>query len=226
MQTISREDYLKAILKIEEESGTVSNQALVEKLSTRPASVTNMLHTLADAGWVEHLAYKGVHLTQTGKAIALSTLRKHRLWEVFLVEKLNFNWDEVHQWAEDLEHVGDEELTNRLDAFLDHPAFDPHGDPIPTAQGQWSDGRNLLPASQADVGDRIQLKGVVNSGEAFLQHLNRLGIKLGLTLEVLQALEFDGSKTLKWPDGTEASLSKQTLQNMLIERVEIKSNKR
>ena len=219
MQTISREDYLKAILKIEEEAGSVSNQSLVEKLSTRPASVTNMLHTLADAGWVEHEAYKGVRLTDSGKEIALSTLRKHRLWEVFLVDKLNFSWDEVHQWAEDLEHVGDEELTNRLDAFLGHPAFDPHGDPIPTAQGQWSDGRNLIPASKAVVGDRIQLKGVVDSGEAYLQHLDRLKIELGLILEVSKSLDFDESKTLVWPDGSEASLSKQTLQNMLVEKL-------
>ena len=207
-------------MKIEEESGSVSNQALVEKLNTRPASVTNMLRTLSDAGWVQHEAYKAVHLTASGKSIALSTLRRHRLWEVFLLEKLDFSWDEVHQWAEDLEHVGDEELTNRLDAFLGHPAFDPHGDPIPTAQGQWSDGRNLLPASLTVVGDRIQLKGVVDSGEEFLQHLNSLDIKLGLILEVLQALDFDGSKTVKWPDGRETSLSKQTLQNMLVERLE------
>ncbi len=225
MQTISREDYLKAILKIEEEAGSVSNQSLVEKLSTRPASVTNMLHTLADAGWVEHEAYKGVRLTSAGKDIALSTLRKHRLWEVFLVEKLRFNWDEVHQWAEDLEHVGDEELTNRLDAFLGHPAFDPHGDPIPNAQGQWSDGRNLMPASNAQIGDRIQLKGVVDSGESYLKHLDSLNIELGLILEVKNCLAFDESKTLSWPDGSEASLSKQTLQNMLVERLQNKSKK-
>lgn len=223
MQTISREDYLKAILKIEEESGSVSNQSLVEKLSTKPASVTNMLHTLADAGWVEHEAYKGVRLTRAGKDIALSTLRRHRLWEVFLVKKLRFNWDEVHQWAEDLEHVGDDEFTNRLDAFLDHPEFDPHGDPIPNAQGQWSDGRNLISASSALAGDRIQLKGVVDSGKAYLNHLDSLNIELGVILEVKKCLDFDESKTLIWPDKSEASLSKQTLKNMLVELVKNKN---
>ena len=219
MQTISREDYLKAILKIEEEFGSVSNQSLVEKLRTKPASVTNMLHTLADAGWVEHEAYKGVRLTPTGRDIALSTLRRHRLWEVFLVEKLGFTWDVVHQWAEHLEHVGDDEFTNRLDAFLGHPAFDPHGDPIPNAQGQWSDGRNLISASSAKVGDCIQVKGVLDSGKAFLNHLDNLDIELGVILKVTKCLDFDESKALVWPDGSEASLSKQTLRNMLVELV-------
>ncbi len=217
MQTISRENYLKAILKLGGRVDIVSNQALADKLETKPASVTSMLHKLADEGWVMHEAYKGVQLTAEGKGIALATLRKHRLWEVFLVEKLNFGWDVVHQWAEELEHIGGEELTNRLDAFLGHPAFDPHGDPIPNALGKWKDGRNLVQASQAEPGSVILIKGVLNSGEEFLQHLNTMHIQLGLQLIVVQRYEFDDGLVLEWPDGRQATISHETAQNLLVE---------
>lgn len=192
--TASKEDYLKAIYVLSAASdGPVSTNALAERIQARPASVSGMIRQLAEAGWVEHEAYRGVDLTPSGEQIAVKTIRCHRLWEVFLVERLGFGWDEVHDFAERLEHVADEALVERLDQYLGRPAFDPHGDPIPRADGSVVDGRQLVTADALKAGDRAVVKGVVDSGDVFLRHLDALGIGLGLDFVVEAVHGFDGS---------------------------------
>lgn len=192
--TASKEDYLKAIYALSSENqDPVSTNALAERVQSKPASVSGMLKQLAEDGWVHHIAYRGVSLTEPGRLIAVDVIRRHRLWEVFLVERLGYKWDEVHELAERLEHIEDAELTGRLDAYLGHPAFDPHGDPIPQADGTVVDSRSLVSAEVLQAGQSATVKGVVDSSDAFLRHLDALGIGLGRQFEVLQRHAYDGS---------------------------------
>ena len=136
--TLSEENYLKAIYHLStEEEETVSTNSLAERLQTTAASVSDMLKKLAKKELIEYKKYQGVNISEKGKRVALQIIRKHRLWEVFLVEKLSFNWDEVHEIAEQLEHIDSPILVKRLDEFLGYPKFDPHGDPIPDERGEF-----------------------------------------------------------------------------------------
>ncbi|MGB1075124.1 MAG: metal-dependent transcriptional regulator [Flavobacteriales bacterium] len=218
MPTNSKENYLKAVLKLEGEAGeAVTTNSLAHLLKMRPASVTGMVRGLAEAGWVEYEAYRGVNLTQQGREIAVDIVRKHRLWEVFLVEKLGFGWESVHELAEQLEHVDAPELVNRLDEYLGQPAFDPHGDPIPTASGAIRDERKLARLVDLDAGKSGVVKGVVDSGDAFLAHLNVLGIRIGSTLKVLNRFPFDGSVELLLESSNRQICSREVVQNLWVE---------
>ena len=198
MPTNSKEDYLKAILMLEAESDdAVSTTAIAQRLNMRPASVTGMIRVLHEAGWVNYEAYRGVTLTDRGRTIATDIIRKHRLWEVFLVDKLGFGWEEVHDLAEQLEHIDDPELVRRLALFLGNPKFDPHGDPIPTASGTMEDDRQLVRLSALAEGESGVVKGVVDSGDAFLAHLNTLGIEIGTKLLVKSRFAYDGSMEIQ-----------------------------
>lgn len=174
----------------------VSTNALAEKVQAKPASASGMLKQLADAGWVDHEAYRGVSLTASGKSIAIDVIRRHRLWEVFLVERLGFRWDEVHDLAEQLEHIESTELIDKLDAYLGHPAYDPHGDPIPTSEGRLVDGRPLVVAECLLPGQSAIIKGVVDSSDIFLRHLDHLNIRLGMQFHVSERHAFDGSAAI------------------------------
>ena len=191
--SVSQENYLKAILKLEASDGIATNQAISQTLDSTPAAVTGMLRKLLDEGWVEYEAYQGARLTQSGRKHALSTVRKHRLWEVFLVDKLKFPWESVHALAEELEHIGDVELTNRLDVFLGRPAFDPHGDPIPDVEGRIRERKHVVNAATIGVGTSFSVCGVTDSSAEFLRHLNQLDVELGNTYEVIKFFDFDGS---------------------------------
>ena len=134
----SEENYLKSIFHLEKlQQEEVSTNAIAEQLDTKPSSVTDMVQKLADKEMLTYVKYKGTSLTDAGRKKALSVIRKHRLWETFLVQKLDFSWEQVHEIAEQLEHIKSEELINRLDAFLDYPTVDPHGDPIPDEEGNF-----------------------------------------------------------------------------------------
>lgn len=221
MPTNSKEDYLKAILMLGDETdGAVATTAIAERLSMRPASVTGMLRVLGEAGWVTYEAYRGARLTDRGRAIATDIIRKHRLWEVFLVDKLGFGWEEVHDLAEQLEHIDDPELVRRLAAFLGHPKFDPHGDPIPNAAGTMEDNRQLVRLSALNPGDVGVVKGVVDSGDAFLAHLNSLNISIGTAIEVGSRFAYDGSMALRFSDAEgEQVCSRQVVENLWIEQI-------
>lgn len=193
----------------------VSTNALAEKVQAKPASASGMLKQLADAGWVDHEAYRGVSLTNSGKSIAIDVIRRHRLWEVFLVERLGFRWDEVHELAEQLEHIESSELIDKLDAYLGHPSYDPHGDPIPTAEGHLEDGRKLAIADSLTPGQSAIVKGVVDSSDVFLRYLDNLKIRLGMQFHVIERHAFDGSATV---DG-QGIWTASVLKNIYVEIV-------
>ncbi|GGA66906.1 iron-dependent repressor [Flavobacterium palustre] len=195
--TFSEENYLKAIYHLTVVSGSgVSTNAIAEVMETKASSVTDMLKKLAEKDLVNYKKYQGVTLTDKGKLEAKMIVRKHRLWEVFLVEKLAFSWDEVHDIAEQLEHIKSEKLINKLDDFLGNPTEDPHGDPIPNAQG-------LLPKidkqllSELAEGQKGICVGVKDTSSEFLKYLDKQGIALGSTIEILGKESFDLSLRIK-----------------------------
>lgn len=196
--SFTEENYLKAIYGIHSsnEGKGVSTTDLSEHLKTSAASVTDMLKKLSDKKLIHYKKYKAVTLTKQGEKTAIGIVRKHRLWEVFLMEKLNFRWDEVHEMAEQLEHIKSDELIERLDELLGKPKFDPHGDPIPNAKG-------VLPTPKAQTLSHYKNKGsylfvgVNDHSIAFLQHLTSIGLKIGDRLIVEESNAYDGSFKIK-----------------------------
>ncbi|WP_343635968.1 metal-dependent transcriptional regulator [Fluviicola sp.] len=192
--TQSEENYLKAIFTLSQDvSGAISTNDLAEKMLTKASSVTDMLKKLCEKELLEYQKYQGCILTDTGKSHALAIIRKHRLWETFLVDKLSFGWDEVHEIAEQLEHIHSTELTDRLDEFLGFPKTDPHGEPIPGKDGKIESVSNRILLSEAVVGMKAIVMGVEDDQTEFLQYLNKIGLHLGTQIDVLDKLNFDGS---------------------------------
>ncbi|MFK7756186.1 MAG: metal-dependent transcriptional regulator [Flavobacteriales bacterium] len=213
----SQENYIKTIYSIAEKSDMeyVNTNAIAEKLDMKASSVTEMLKKFESAGIANYKKYKGVKLTKKGTSMALNLIRKHRLWEVFLLEKLDFKWDEVHDIAEQLEHIQSKELTDRLDAFLEHPKFDPHGDPIPDRDGNIEDNRPSALLSEFAERESGIMIGVVDSSSVFLKYLERIHITLDQELTVIEKLEFDGSLVLS-VGGNETSISAQAAKNIIL----------
>jgi DtxR family Mn-dependent transcriptional regulator len=197
MPSHTEENYLKTIYKLAEaEPGQdVSTNRIAAALATRAASVTDMLRRLAEKELLAYEKYRGVRLTPEGQRLALLTIRKHRLWEVFLVQQLGFNWDEVHEVAEELEHVQSPLLMQRLDAFLNFPTLDPHGDPIPAEDGAMRRPAHRLLADLT-VGEHGILAAVKDTSAPFLQYLDKMGLPLGAQVQVLNRIPFDNSLEL------------------------------
>lgn len=194
--THSEENYLKIIYHLSLKSETeVSTNAIAGVMESKPSSVTDMVQKLAEKDLVSYKKYQGVSLTEKGKKAAVNIIRKHRLWEVFLVEKLNFSWDEVHDIAEQLEHIKSEQLINRLDEFLNFPTEDPHGDPIPNKKGEVPKLKRQLLAD-APLQENLICVGVKDSSSSFLQYLNKQNISLGTTLQITEKEDFDKSLKL------------------------------
>jgi DtxR family Mn-dependent transcriptional regulator len=197
MFTLAEENYLKAIFHLEHDfHGEVSTNAIAESMETKPSSVTDMVQKLGEKKLLTYKRYKGVKLTAEGKKVAANVIRKHRLWEVFLVEKLNFHWDEVHEIAEQLEHIQSEELIIRLDKFLGSPEFDPHGDPIPDKHGVLKRTEKKL-LSEIDKNQKGVCVGVKESSPEFLQYLDKKKISIGTKITVLGKEFFDGSMIIQ-----------------------------
>ncbi|MCB9170102.1 MAG: metal-dependent transcriptional regulator [Flavobacteriales bacterium] len=216
MFTRSEEDHLKAIHSLSVTGTKASTSAISERLDTKASSVTDMLKRLAEKGLVAHEPYHGAKLTTSGRKAALVLIRRHRLWETFLVDKLGFRWDEVHEVAEQLEHVSSEKLIDRLDAHLGHPRFDPHGDPIPDKKGRMV-ARKLMALDTCVVGDRVRLSSVRNSTDVLLHHLTRKGIALGSAITVTAVHDFDGSMELKLGDGRSLSVSREVADQLMVQ---------
>lgn len=213
--SFTEENYLKTIYHLQQQSNnSVSTNSISEALQTKAASVTDMLKKLADKQLINYEKYQGVTLTHYGQKNALSIIRKHRLWEVFLVEKLNFKWDEVHEVAEELEHIHSEKLINRLDEFLDFPEFDPHGDPIPNSKGEIKPVK-LLPLNSLEIGKEGIISGFVNNTKEFLQYLDKMDLLLGKTITIADKVAFDGSLVIL-VNNTEKNISKEVAKNILI----------
>jgi DtxR family Mn-dependent transcriptional regulator len=190
----SEENYIKAIYALSLEHGKdIATNDLADKMSTKASSVTDMLKKLTDKELLKYKKYQGCSLTLLGMQVALGIVRKHRLWEVFLVDKLQFGWDEVHEIAEQLEHIQSVQLTNRLEEFLGFPKVDPHGDPIPNREGKFAEIPQRTVLSQVEIGKSGIVMGVEDGEVSFLKYLNKIGLTLGTTILVEDKLDFDGS---------------------------------
>ena len=216
MHTQNEENYLKAIFKLSSEGSglAVSTSALAHELDVQAASVTDMIKKLAAKDLIEYEKYQGVLLTPQGRSVAVDVIRKHRIWEVFLVEKLGFGWSEVHDIAEQLEHIQSEGLIDRLDDFLENPSFDPHGGPIPDKEGRLPSRQTEL-LSALPVGSESTIAGVVDDERELLEYLEQQGLLIGARLRVLDHLTYDDSLILETPSG-KLSVSRKVADNLLV----------
>ncbi|HET8859058.1 metal-dependent transcriptional regulator [Marivirga sp.] len=214
--SFAEENYLKAVYHLSNAGETdVSTNSIAEEMDTKAASVSDMLRRLSEKEMVVYKKYQGVKISEIGKTAALQVIRKHRLWEVFLVEKLKFNWDQVHEIAEQLEHIKSPLLIQRLDDFLGHPKFDPHGDPIPDENGLFKEKPQVPLAEVEILGDGIVV-AVKDTNSMFLQHLDRIGIYLGAKTKVTEKVEFDGSMEILVDGKNKLFISKEVAENVLV----------
>lgn len=216
MLSLSEENYLKAIFHLSNNgSTTVQTNALAEAMQTKPASATDMIRKLSLKELVDYEKYRGLQITDAGRREALKIVRRHRLWEVFLVQKLGFMWDEVHEIADQLEHVRSSLLTDRLDQFLGFPKYDPHGDPIPDAQGDYVIKPKIL-LTELTEKQQATIVAVKDSTTGFLQYLDRVGAYIGAKVLVEERMAFDGSLHLKIDDTKNAFLSREAAENIMV----------
>ncbi len=218
--TFTEENYLKSIYSIQQDnaSGEVSVNEIAEKMHTKPATVTDMLRKLSEKELIHYEKYKKIQLSETGTGEALQILRKHRLWETFLHDTLNFSWDEVHEVAEQLEHIHSKKLIERLDELLGFPQYDPHGDPIPNAKGEIPASTALL-LTKAPVGALYAIVAVKDTSTAFLQQLERFGLNIGVQLTIEERMPYDGSIMIK-TSGAPFLLSEKISGNILANSVD------
>lgn len=217
--TISEENHLKAIFKLSQKSGgRVSTNDISKEMNTAAASVTDMIQRLAEKGYVDYKRYKGTQLSEDGMQTAMKLVRKHRLWEVFLHDKLQFGWEEVHDIAEQLEHIQSTQLTDRLDRFLGFPKFDPHGDPIPSANGSFTI-RNQIELSKLEVEDHGLVVGVKEHSTDFLKMLEKLDLLLGRRIHVITKHDFDRSMEVQLDNGANISVSNDVASNVFIKPI-------
>ena len=217
MPSQSEENYLKIIYKLEREwSERVTTNAISEVMGTKASSVTDMLKKLAQKEWVHYVKYQDISLTEKGKRHALFILRRHRIWETFLVEKLGFASDAVHDIAEELEHVQSEELVNRLEAFLNFPALDPHGGRIPDQTGVYRQPEDtIVRLCDLPVGTTGTVKSIRETSPVFLRFLAKIGIGAGTVFEITDRLEFDDSLELKVSNRT-LVISKEASSHLFV----------
>jgi DtxR family transcriptional regulator, Mn-dependent transcriptional regulator len=212
MPTVSVENYLKAIYHLQSDVERVKTKAIALRLAVTLPSVTNMVQALAQDSLIDYQPYRGVRLTEAGHTAALRVIRKHRLIEMFLVETLGFSWDEVHAEAEALEHAASDKLAAKIDEFLGFPKFDPHGDPIPSADGV-VDQRETISLADVAGGNTIRILRVLDQSPTVLRYLSETGLIPNSVVEVVAVLPFDGQMTIRL-QGREVSISR-TLANRL-----------
>ncbi len=214
-QSFTEENYLKAIFKLSQktESG-VNTNALAQQMETKASSVTDMVKRLAVKDLVNYKKYQGVTLTEKGLQVAVKVIRKHRLWEVFLLEHLGFGGKEVHEEAEDLEHIGSDALVERLDKFLGYPKYDPHGGPIPDSDGVFPAPARVK-LDELEVGKNSKVMGITEHSESFLNHLKKLGLQLGVQFKLTERYEFDRSIEIEIDKKT-VQLSHEVAKNIFV----------
>lgn len=216
MLSFAEENYLKTIYHLSQGGESeVATNAIAEALTTKPASVSDMIRKLSNKRLLTYQKYQGVNISAEGRAAALHVIRKHRLWEVFLVEKLRFNWDEVHEIAEQLEHIKSPLLIKKLDEFLGFPKIDPHGDPIPDENGEFKAKPrielNNLPVNRTGI-----IVAVNDTSPVFLQYMDKIGANLGAKVEILERVAFDGSLELLIDNRKKVFVSKEVGKNILV----------
>jgi len=214
MNTLAEENYLKSIYHLSLNSTSVSTNQIAALLNTKASSVTDMLKKLSEKALINYMPYQGVSLTAAGEKVAVNIIRKHRLWEYFLVEKLDFKWDQVHEMAEEMEHISSNELIDRLDKFMGYPKFDPHGDPIPDCNGLFKI-HNLKAVSSINTNEGGLICGVRDHSTAFLQYLEKQELTIGKAILVKDIIEFDRSVILL-SEGKQIQISREVANNLLI----------
>jgi DtxR family Mn-dependent transcriptional regulator len=211
----SEENYIKAIFHLQKGVETVTTNELAQELNTKPASVTDMMKKLKAKKLLHYQPYQGFRLNQEGKKIALDVIRRHRLWEFFLAEKLKFRWDEVHDIAEDMEHVSSRKLIDKLDEYLGFPKFDPHGDPIPNSMGKM-ESNDLVCLTDLTLNQPAQVSRVVNQSPALLELLKHKKISIGTKIEIRKKFLFDQSLEVKVKQQTAFTISHELAKNIFV----------
>jgi DtxR family Mn-dependent transcriptional regulator len=216
MLSFTEENYLKSIYHLSS-GGTkaVLTNELAETMNTKAASVTDMVKKLSSKNLISYEKYYGVKITKSGKMEALMIIQKHRLWETFLVQKLQFNWDEVHDVAEQLEHIQSPLLIEKLDEFLGYPLTDPHGHPIPDKTGKIAEVKQI-PLSTGSLKKKIIVRAVRHSSPSFLQYLSKIGIYIGAVLTITEKVEFDGSLEITIDGKKKVFISRDAAENLLV----------
>ncbi len=215
----TEENYIKAIFHLQQVDGNVTTNEVATELNTKAASVTDMLKKLKQKKILNYEKYQGFRLSAEGKKIALNIVRKHRLWEFFLVEKLAFGWDEVHEMAEELEHLTSTKLIDKLDAFLGHPKFDPHGDPIPDINGKMA-ARKQINLIDLPLNHKAEISAVASQSSELLELLKHKKIAIGTKIMVLQKFAFDHSIDIKIDKQTPFTISQQLAQVLMVKVIE------
>lgn len=214
-KTYSEENYLKAIYHIGKRDQKVTPKAIADALDNNPASVVDMLKKLSEKNLITYDKVQGAILTNGGESVALDIIRKHRLWEVFLVEKLQYDWDEVHDIAEQLEHIHDEQLARRLDDYLGNPTVDPHGDPIPAHNGKMPVYATKK-LSDVKIGLACKVGSVRDTSTPFLKYLNQLNVGLGSRILVIEKMEFDHSMIISIDGAEPKTVSSKMTDNIMV----------
>ncbi|AMR34438.1 hypothetical protein A0256_05410 [Mucilaginibacter sp. PAMC 26640] len=217
MHTLSEENYLKCIYRLWQDRGEkITPTAIAESLGNNPASVVDMIRKLTDKQLIAYDKKKGVELTTQGQKDAVLIVRRHRLWEVFLLEKLGYHWDEIHDIAEELEHIKDTSLADRLDKFLGFPEYDPHGDPIPKANGKMAK-RSSTTLADLKPGTHCRISAVKDTSSAFLQYLQKLDINIGTMVQLVEKIQYDSSLVISIADGANTTVSQKFGENILVD---------
>ncbi len=221
--TIAEENYLKTIflnVDSQQEDCLVNTNTLSQAMNTTAGSVTDMLKKLSEKELIHYIPYKGVNLTEKGKKMAIFTLRKQRLWEYFLVTHLKFSWDKVHEIAEQLEHIDSEELIEKLDEYLNYPEYDPHGDPIPNAKGEFPQRKTILLSDfPVNTYNKAIIAGVLTHNADFLKFLDRIGIHIGLEIQITEKIPFEDSMLIQWKN-KEIIINRSITNNILVYKPE------
>jgi DtxR family transcriptional regulator, Mn-dependent transcriptional regulator len=216
MLTYTEENYLKTIYHLSDSGQKpVLTNEIAASLNTKAATVTDMVKKLSAKELLEYEKYYGVKVTKKGKSLALEIVRKHRLWETFLVEKLGFEWDQVHEVAEQLEHIQSPLLIEKLDTFLGFPNFDPHGHPIPDKNGKLKIEKQSL-LSSVSAGRQYVVCAVKDGTSNFLQYLSKIGVRIGAIIQVLERMEFDQSMEIIINHDKRLIISRETSENILV----------
>ncbi|MEP7217752.1 MAG: metal-dependent transcriptional regulator [Bacteroidota bacterium] len=210
------EDYLRSLYRLEARDGEASNAALAKELNITSSAVTEMARRLAEGGFLSYQKYHGLKLTKEGRDVAVRITRRHRLWEVFLIRDLGFSWDEVHDLADQFEHIGTDDLIDRLEAFLGHPTHDPHGDPIPDRDGRILD-RPLIPLSQLEAGETGTVERVSDEFPELLRYASSLGLAIKAEVKVIEKIAFDASVRMV-ANGRESMVSEKLANSVFILR--------
>jgi DtxR family Mn-dependent transcriptional regulator len=217
VHTLTEENYLKAIFRISQNADVkITPTAIAEALGNNPASVIDMIKKLTEKKLIDYDKREGVKLSDSGLNDAIQIVRKHRLWEVFLLEKLGYNWDEIHDIAEELEHIQDNTLADRLDKLLGFPEYDPHGDPIPKANGKVPKSYSITLANVKEGAD-YRVAAVKDTSSAFLQYLLKLDIGIGTSIKLIEKISYDNSLVISIAGKEKTTVSQKFGENILVD---------